>query len=46
MLNQIAYRVFKTPKTMADHDPFMLESLKSALQRLVNRDMRLKLFPD
>jgi hypothetical protein len=30
---------------MSYYSAFFLESLKSVLQRLVNRDMRLKLFP-
>ena len=45
MLNRIAYRVFENEKSMSVFDSFFLDNLKSVLQRLVNRDMRLNLFP-
>jgi menaquinone-dependent protoporphyrinogen IX oxidase len=46
ILNQVAYRVFESEKTMAQHDQFLMDSLRQALQRLVNRDLRLKLFAE
>jgi len=46
MLNKIAYRVFKSEITMSFYSAFFLDSLKGVLQRLVSRDMRLKLFPE
>lgn len=46
MLNNIAYRVFQSEISMSYFSAFFIDSLQNVLQRLVSRDLRLKLFPE
>ena len=46
LLNRgLAYRIFQNETTMQYFEPRLLESLKSCIQRLYERDKRLKLYP-
>ena len=40
----MAYFIFNSEETMDQFTPFVLDNLKEALSRLVNRDNRLNLF--